>query len=76
MDRKPLSWVEILGVVAVGVAMAYGSNLITTRIKAPRRHALAMLASGAAIYTAGVVIGSKRPPEGWGAKMLPGPAAP
>lgn len=74
--QTKLSWTEILGVVAVGLAMAYGSNLVTTRFKSQKSHGLAMLVSGAALYTAGVVIGTQRPAEGWAAKMLPGPTTP
>lgn len=74
--QTKMSWTEILGVVAVGLAMAYGSNLVTTRFKSPKSHGLAMLVSGAALYTAGVVIGTKRPAEGWTAAMITGPTAP
>jgi hypothetical protein len=74
--QTKMSWTEILGVVAVGLAMAYGSNLVTTRFKAPKSHGLAMLISGATLYTVGVVIGTKRPAEGWTSKMITGPTAP
>lgn len=60
-----LSAGETAGVVAVGLAMAYGLGKVGGAIEAPKSQHLAMLAGGAAIYTAGVVIGTNRPAQGF-----------
>jgi hypothetical protein len=62
--KWPLKQNETLGVVAVGFALAALSNTATTRVQG-RRHATAMLVSGAVLYTLGVAIGASRPPQGW-----------
>ena len=60
-----LSAGETAGVVGVGVVLALGANAIANAAKTPDSHKLAMLAGGAALYTAGVVIGANRPPAGF-----------
>jgi hypothetical protein len=60
-----LSPVETAGVVAVGLAMAYGASKVAEATETPKSHQIAMLAGGAAIYTAGVVIGTNRPAAGF-----------
>jgi hypothetical protein len=60
-----LSWKEWLGVVGVGLAMSYAARAAQNRATSASGHQLAMLLSGAALYSVGVAIGARRPPEGW-----------
>ena len=57
-----LSGLETAGVVAVGVALAWAARSVTPQ---GRTHMTAMLASGAALYTVGVVVGANRPAAGF-----------
>ena len=57
-----LSGKETVGVFAVGLALAWAARKVTPMGPA---HMTAMLASGAALYTAGVVIGANRPAKGF-----------
>jgi hypothetical protein len=63
-----LSATETAGVVGVGLLMAYGANKVANAMETPASHQAAMLLGGAALYTAGVVIGTNRPQQGW---MIP-----
>lgn len=61
-----LSAGETVGVVGIGVGLAWLTDTVakkTTKKKRNRRRA--MIAGGTALYTAGVVIGANRPPEGF-----------
>ena len=60
-----LSPVETVGVVGVGLLMAYGANKIANTQESPDAHQWAMLLGGATLYTAGVLIGANRPETGW-----------
>jgi hypothetical protein len=61
---------ETAGVVAVGVGLGLVSNFVANRMGTPRSHQVAMLAGGAALYTAGVVVGTNRPIGGFQLPML------
>jgi len=60
-----LSPVETVGVVGVGVGLAWLANKVSNSQKTPAAHTTAMLVGGTVIYTAGVVIGANRPPKGF-----------
>jgi hypothetical protein len=64
MLQYKLSATETAGVVGVGVALGLISNQITGRFSG-REHLTAMVVSGAALYTLGVVIGTNRPEGGF-----------
>ena len=64
MDWK-LSAGETAGVVGVGLLLAYGAKQLANATKTPEAHQAAMLAGGAVLYTAGVVIGANRPAKGF-----------
>jgi hypothetical protein len=59
-----LSPAETAGVLAVGAALAFVSNKLVSQTSGPD-HMRAMLASGAVLYTAGVIIGANRPAQGF-----------
>jgi hypothetical protein len=59
-----LSAMETAGVVAVGLASTWAVDKAAGAV-APNMRPVALLAGGAAVYTAGVVIGANRPPGGW-----------
>jgi hypothetical protein len=77
--KYKLSATETAGVVGVGVVLGIISNQATGRV-APAQHAMAMIASSAALYTLGVVIGTNRPEGGWmdgaGTKQIESTPAP
>jgi Mg2+/citrate symporter len=60
-----LSAKEAAGVFAVGLAMAFVADKVTDQVQDKKAHTAAILAATAAIYTAGVVIGTNRPPAGF-----------
>lgn len=60
-----LNPLETAGVVGVGLGLAFVANQISNAQKTSRAHQAAMLFGGAALYTAGVVIGANRPAQGW-----------
>lgn len=64
MLKYKLSPTETAGVVGVGVVLGIISNQITTKVTGPQ-HLTAMVISGAALYTLGVVIGTNRPEGGF-----------
>ncbi len=68
---KPLSAKEILGVTAVGLALAYVARAASNRAASPASHQTAMLATGAGLYALGVAIGARRPAEGWAGLPVP-----
>ena len=65
MLQYKLSATETAGVVGVGVVLGLISNQITGRFPSGREHLTAMVVSGAALYTLGVVIGTNRPEGGF-----------
>ncbi len=65
MLKWNLSGVETAGVVGVGLGLAFVANKISNAQQTPKAHQAAMLLGGAALYTAGVVIGANRPAQGW-----------
>ena len=64
MDYK-LSGKETVGVIAVGLAASEVARRVSNAQKTPKSHQIAMLASGAALYFAGVYIGTNRPAGGY-----------
>jgi hypothetical protein len=60
-----LSAGETAGVAAVGLALAYGANKLANAQSTPEAHQWAMLLGGTVLYTAGVVIGTNRPAQGF-----------
>ena len=68
MLQYKLSATETAGVVGVGVVLGLISNQITGRFSG-REHLTAMVVSGAALYTLGVVIGTNRPEGGFRPSM-------
>lgn len=66
-----LNWKQTLGVVAVGLAASEGARRLANTQKTDKSHQIAMLAGGAVLYTAGVVIGTNK--EYWpGSKNISG----
>ena len=64
MDYK-LSGKETAGVIAVGLAASEVARRVANSQKSKKSHQIAMLAGGAALYVAGVYIGTNRPPGGY-----------
>ena len=64
MDYK-LSGKETAGVIAVGLAASEVARRVANAQKSPKSHQIAMLTGGAALYVAGVYIGTNRPPGGY-----------
>lgn len=62
---KSLSTKEILGVTAVGLALAYVARAASNRAASPAAHQTAMLVAGTGPYALGVAVGARRPAEGW-----------
>lgn len=76
MDYK-LSGKETVGVIAVGLAASEVARRVSNAQKTPKSHQVAMLATGAALYFAGVYIGTNRPAGGYmGLAVHPDPTHP
>ena len=56
---------ETAGVVAIGLGLGWLSSKVSNNFESQQGHQRAMIAGGAAVYTAGVVIGANRPKKGY-----------
>lgn len=65
MMQWKLNAAETAGVVGVGVGLGLLAKWATEQPRESNARAIATVAGGAAIYTAGVVIGANRPKSGW-----------
>ena len=63
--KYKLSGKETAGVIVVGLAASEVAKRIANHQKSPKAHQTAMLIGGAALYFAGVYIGTNRPPAGY-----------
>ena len=63
--KYKLSGKETAGVIAVGLAASEVARRVANAQNTQHKHQVAMLATGAALYFAGVYIGTNRPPGGY-----------
>lgn len=63
--KYKLSGKETVGVIAVGLVVSELARRLANAQENPKTHQITMLASGAALYFAGVYIGTNRPAGGY-----------